>query len=112
MAAPLVTKSELIRDIADGTGLSRADVMSVFDSLDEIVPYYLEEVHRVRIGNLVQLEVKVSPAKKARMGRNPATGEEIEIPKKPASAKVAVRLLKGAKEAVPSVQKARNRLKK
>jgi DNA-binding protein HU-beta len=111
MAAPLVTRSELIGDIASATGLSRADVKSVIDSLDEMVAYYLEEVHRVRIGNLVQLEVKLTPAKKARMGRNPATGEAIQIPKKPAAAAIKARLLKGAKEATPSVQRARSRLK-
>ncbi|MGZ6670614.1 MAG: HU family DNA-binding protein [Solirubrobacteraceae bacterium] len=34
---------------------------------------------RDRIGGLVQLTVRVKPAQKKRKGRNPATGEEIEI---------------------------------
>jgi DNA-binding protein HU-beta len=110
MAAPLVTQAQLVRDISDEVGISRESVKEVLVALDNIAAEYLEEANRVRIGSLVQLEIKVKAARKARKGRNPRTGEEIDIPKKPATAVVKARLLKGAKEAVPSVQKARKRL--
>ena len=42
--------------------------------------------------------------------RNPATGEEITIAKKPASVDLRARPLAKAKAALPSVQKARRRL--
>ena len=40
----------------------------------------------IRFGGLDQLTVRVKPAAKKRAGRNPATGEEITIAAKPASA--------------------------
>jgi nucleoid DNA-binding protein len=52
----------------------------------------------------------VKPATKKRKGRNPATGEEITIAAKPASVDLRARPLAKAKEALPSVQKARRRL--
>jgi hypothetical protein len=54
--------------------------------------------------------VRVKPAQKKRKGRNPATGEEIEIGPKPASVDLRARPLAKAKAALPSVQKARRRL--
>jgi hypothetical protein len=59
---------------------------------------------------LVQLTVRVRPAQKKRKGRNPGTGEEIEIAAKPASVDLRARPLAKAKGALPSVQKARRRL--
>lgn len=79
-------------------------------ALDEVVLEELSNAQTVRIGGLVQLTVRVKPAQKARMGRNPATGEEIRIPAKPASVDVRARPLAKAKAALPSVQKARCRL--
>jgi nucleoid DNA-binding protein len=58
----------------------------------------------------VQLTVRVKPAQKKRSGRNPATGEQITIAAKPASVDVHARPLARAKQALPSVQKARRRL--
>jgi hypothetical protein len=63
----------------------------------------------VRIGGRVQLTVRVKPAQKKRKGRNPATGEEIEIAAKPPSVDLRDRPL-ARQSALPSVQKARRRL--
>jgi hypothetical protein len=63
----------------------------------------------VRIGGLVRLTVRVKPAQKARMGRNPATGEATKVvPSRRASMCGRVRWQRPA--ALPSVQKARRRL--
>jgi hypothetical protein len=70
----------------------------------------LGNAQKVRIGGLVQLTVRVKPAQKKRKGRNPATGEEIDIAAKPATVDVRARPLAKAKAALPSVQKARRRL--
>lgn len=64
----------------------------------------------VRLGGLVQLTVRVKPVEKKRNGRNPATGEEIDITAKPASVDVRARPLAKAMAALPSVEKARRRL--
>jgi hypothetical protein len=59
------------------------------------------------IGGLVQLTVRVKPARKARTGRAPATGELITNVAQPASVDVRARPLSRAKAALPAVQKAR-----
>lgn len=56
---------------------------------------------------LFQLTVGVKPARKARTGRAPATGELITIVAQPASVDVRARPLARPKDALPAVQKAR-----
>jgi nucleoid DNA-binding protein len=79
-------------------------------AVEEVVLEELGNAQKVRVGGLVQLTVRVKPAQKKRRGRNPATGEGIEIAAKPASVDVRARPLAHAKAALPSVQKARRRL--
>ena len=67
----------------------------------------LGNVQKVRIGGLVQVTVRVEPARK---GRNPATGEQITIIAQPGRIDVRARLLARATGALPSVQRARRRV--
>ncbi len=105
-----LTQTQLVAAVADRTELSKSDVRRALAALDEIVLEELGNAQKVRIGGLVQLTVRVKPAQKKRKGRNPATGEEIEIAAKPASVDLRARPLAKAKAALPSVQKARRRL--
>ena len=105
-----LTQTQLVTAVADRAELSKTDVKRAIAALDEIVLDQLGNAQKVRIGGLVQLTVRVKPAQKARMGRNPATGEEIKIAAKPASVDLRARPLARAKGALPSVQKARRRL--
>jgi nucleoid DNA-binding protein len=82
----------------------------VLAALEEVVLDQIAQAEKVKIGGVVQLDVRVRPATKARPGRNPATGEEITISAKPASVALKARPLAKAKAALPSVQKARKRL--
>ena len=107
MAAPLVTQTALLDQLAGKLGVTRAEAKRTLGAVEEVVLDNLRQARRVKIGNTVQLEVRVKPATKARKGRNPATGAEITIAAKPASVDVRARVLKAAKEAVPSIQKAR-----
>src|SRR5436309_11978613 len=100
----------MIAAVADRGDMSRAEAKRALDALDEVVMEELGNAQKVRIGGLVQLTVRVKPAQKKRKGRNPATGEEIDIAAKPASVDVRARPLAKAKTALPSVQKARRRL--
>jgi nucleoid DNA-binding protein len=90
--------------------VSKADAKRVLGALDAVVLEELSNAQKVRISGLVQLTVRVKPAQKKRKGRNPATGEEIDIGAKPASVDVRARPLAKARDALPSVQKARRRL--
>ena len=99
------TKTQIIQAIADDTGLTKKDVASVFGSLGDLV-----ERHMKRRGSgefsIPETGVKIrrvkKPARKARMGRNPATGETIKIAAKPASTTVRVTALKALKDSVKS----------
>jgi nucleoid DNA-binding protein len=110
MALPLLTQSELVAEIAEDTGHSRQDVRAILRSLEESIVFHVGECDRVKIGSLLQVEPKLRPKTKKRMGRNPATGEEIVIAAKPASVRVAVRVLKGLKDSAPGTAKLRSRL--
>lgn len=105
-----LTQLQLVTAVADRAELSKNDAKRALSALEEIVLEELGNAQKVRIGGLVQLTVRVKPATKKRKGRNPATGEEIEIAAKPASVDVRARPLARAKSALPSVQKARRRL--
>jgi DNA-binding protein HU-beta len=105
-----LTQSQIIAAVADPAEMSKAEAKRALAALDEIVLGELGNAQKVRIGGLVQLTVRVRPAHKKRKGRNPATGEEIDVPAKPASVDVRARPLAKAKAALPSVQKARRRL--
>lgn len=97
------TKSEVIAAIADETGLTRKQVESVFSALGDLV-----ERHMKRRGSGeftvpdtgVRIRRVRKPARKARTGRNPATGEAIRIPAKPATSAVRLTALKPLKDAV------------
>ena len=105
-----LTQLQLVTAVADRAELSKNDAKRALSALEEIVLEELGNAQKVRIGGLVQLTVRLKPATKKRKGRNPATGEEIEIAAKPASVDVRARPLARAKSALPSVQKARRRL--
>ena len=105
-----LTQTQLADAVADKAGLTRADAKRAIAALEEVVLDEIGSAEKVKIGGVVQLDVRVRPATKARPGRNPATGEEITISAKPASVTVKARPLAKAKAAAPSVQKARRKL--
>jgi DNA-binding protein HU-beta len=105
-----LTQTQLIAAIADRAEMTKADAKRALAALDDVVLEELGNAQKVRISGLVQLTVRVKPAQKKRKGRNPATGEEIEIAAKPASVDLRARPLARAKAALPTVQKARRRL--
>ena len=83
-----LTQTQLAAAVAEYSGLSRAQAKSAIDALEEVVLTEIGNAEKVKIGNLVQLTVRVKPPTKAREGRNPATGETIKIAAKPASVDV------------------------
>ena len=105
-----LTQTQLVSAVADRAELSKAEAKRALAALEEVVLAELGNAEKVRLGGLVQLSVRVKPATKKRKGRNPATGEEIEIAAKPASVDWRARPFARAKAALPSVQKARRRL--
>lgn len=95
------TKTQVLQAIADETGLSRKQVGDVFSNLGELIQRHMQ---RRGSGEFIIPDTGVKirrvkkPARKARMGRNPATGETIKIAAKPATTVIKVAALKALKD--------------
>ena len=89
-----VTMRNLAAKLAEDHEMSRKQTEAVLGDLVGAITKHLKKGDRIRIGGLGILVVR---KRAARMGRNPATGEAIQIK---ASKKVAFRASKDLKEAV------------
>jgi DNA-binding protein HU-beta len=92
MAAKPKTKNQVITAIAESTELSKKDVTAVIESMVQMA--YKEANVGFTIPGLGKLVVV---NRKARDGRNPATGEKIRIPAKKV---LKFRIAKAAKDAI------------
>lgn len=90
--AKSMSKSALISHVADKSALTRKQVVGILDVLVQTA--YKEAKNSFTLPGLGKL---VLVNRKARMGRNPATGETIKIPAKKV---VKFRIAKACKEAV------------
>ncbi|MGE0700521.1 MAG: HU family DNA-binding protein [Hyphomicrobiaceae bacterium] len=89
-----VTLKHLGNTIADKYTLPKKQANEMLTDAIDLIAMHLKKGARVRIVGLGILQVKKRPA---RIGRNPATGEQIKIK---ASKKVAFRAAKELKESV------------
>ena len=87
-----MTKAQIVGSLADKTGLSKKDVGNVLAELTALA--YKEAKSGFTVPGLGKLVVV---NRKARMGRNPATGESIKIPAKRV---LKFRIAKAAKDAI------------
>ena len=94
------TKAEIITQISDKAGLTKKDVTAVFDELSVIIKKSLKSASEFSMPGLMKVKVVKKPATKARLGKNPFTGQEITIKAKPARKAVKVTALKGLKDMV------------
>jgi len=89
-----MTKSQFMEALASKTGMSKKDVANV---MNELASMAYSEVKKNGEFVLPGFGKMVKVKRAARMGRNPATGEQIQIPAKTV---VKFRLSKAAKDAV------------
>jgi DNA-binding protein HU-beta len=89
-----MTKSQFMEALASKTDMSKKDVVHLMDELASMAYSEVKKAGEFVLPGFGKL-VKVKRA--ARMGRNPATGEQISIPAKTV---VKFRLSKAAKDAV------------
>ncbi len=92
MAGKPLTKSQVIASLAETSGLSKKEIVSVLNA--QMALAYGEAKNGYTIPGIGKLVVV---ARKARMGRNPATGEAIHIPAKKV---LKFRVAKAAKDAI------------
>jgi len=99
-----LTKTELLNNIAEETGVAKKDVAIVLDALSNEVKKSLGRsgAGAISIPGLIKIEKKKVPARPAKKGvPNPfKPGELMDVPAKPASVKVKVRALKNLKDMV------------
>ena len=95
-----MTKSQIIASIADSTGLNKKDVNSVMDEFHSLIERSIKKrsIGEFTIPGIMKITTVKKPARKARKGINPFTGEETVFKAKPASTAVKVRPLKKLKE--------------
>ena len=74
-----MNKTELIINLSNDTGLSKADCEMVIDSLSTIIMRVIATEDSLRLGEVGVISGYTRPPK---VGRNPSTGEKIYIPEK------------------------------
>ena len=89
-----VTLRHLAMALAESHGVKKTQVNAMLMGMVEDIATHLKKGRRIRLNGLGIIQVR---KRKARMGRNPATGEAIKIK---ASKKIAFRAAKDLKEAI------------
>ncbi len=93
-------KSQIVQEIADFTAVARKEVGKVLEHLEDIIARHISPKGpgEFVLPGILKINAIKKPAKKARKGINPFTGEEVMFKAKPASTAVKVRPLKKLKE--------------
>jgi len=98
-----LTKTQIITELAETTGLSKKDVATVVDTLADLIKKSLGKKGAGSftlpgVLKVYKQHVKEKPAQKN--VKNPLTGELYDRPKKPAHDRVKIKPLKSLKEVV------------
>jgi len=80
-----VTASALLQSVADHLGMKKTEAKALTEGYLDVVKAYVMKGAKVKIGDIGMIMIR---ARKARMGRNPQTGEPVKIK---ASKKLAFR---------------------
>ena len=93
-SASTITLKQMAVELAEGNALQKKQAEAVLSDLVSLTTKHLKNGDKIRLTGLGVLQVRDLPA---RTGRNPGTGEAIEIK---ASRKIVFRAAKELKEAV------------
>lgn len=97
-----MTKTAVLAEIAENTGLTRKQVSSVMDELEGVIERHVKKrsVGEFTLPGLLKIKTVKKPAQKARKGvPNPfKPGETMDVPAKPASVRLRVTPLKKLKD--------------
>ncbi|HYD72601.1 MAG TPA: HU family DNA-binding protein [Candidatus Binatia bacterium] len=84
-AGKTVTASALLQSVADHLGMKKSEAKALTEGYLDVVKAYVMKGAKVKIGDIGMIMIR---QRKARMGRNPQTGEPVKIK---ASKKLAFR---------------------
>ena len=95
-----LTKTQIVGSLADSTGLTKKQVSSVMDAMNNLIEGSIKKrgAGEFTIPGMMKITTVRKPAVKARKGINPFTGEETMFKAKPATTAVKIRPLKKMKE--------------
>ena len=95
-----LTKGGIIKAITDITEVSKRDVVASLDALTKIIELHVKSrgPGKFVMPGLLKINVVKKPAKPARKGINPFTGEEVMFKAKPAHKVIKIKALKKLKE--------------
>lgn len=95
-----LSKGGMIKAIMDMTALAKKDVVSVLDALTTVIELHVKSrgPGKFVLPGILKITVVKKPARPARKGVNPFTGEETMFKAKPAHKVVKIKALKKLKE--------------
>ena len=95
-------KQDIVSDLAENSGLTKAQISSVLDELTILIQRHLMEgsVEEFILAGLIKMDTTKKEAKEAYTGVNTFTGKTIEFSAQPAKTVVKVHALKGLKDMV------------
>ncbi|QSO53441.1 HU family DNA-binding protein [Alicyclobacillus curvatus] len=71
-----MNKTDLVQAVAERTGITKKEVAQVVDAVFDVIQESLSQGDKVQLVGFGNFEIRERAARK---GRNPQTGEEIEI---------------------------------
>jgi DNA-binding protein HU-beta len=86
-----MTQAQFFQAVAEGSQVSKVQVRAVFQAVEEVVMKRLKAEGKIPLGGLGAVKLV---DRKARIGRNPATGEQIKIPARTAIKITPAKVLK------------------
>ncbi len=89
-----MTKSEMLTTLATESGLKKSEIANLMQALQQLIYRTLKKEHKIKLDGLGVFQLK---DRKARMARNPRTGEQVQVPAKKV---VKFRVVKDLKIAV------------
>jgi nucleoid DNA-binding protein len=96
------SKGEIYRTLAEASGLTRKQIVAVFDNMADLIKKDLSKKGPgiFTVPGLLKIKVIHKPATKERKGVNPFTGEQMTFKAKPARNVVKAQPLKALKAMV------------
>ncbi len=94
-----MTKSEFLSALVEATTLKKKEVVAVVDAQRELIYATLKKEGQIKLDGLGVFQLK---DRKARVARNPRTGEMVNVPAKKV---VKIRVLKALKDEVLGAKK-------
>lgn len=94
------TKAQIINELAENTGLNKSQVNTVLEELSVVIEKHIKKraVGEFALPGLLKIKTVNKPARKARKGINPFTGEATTFKARPASTGVRITALKRLKD--------------